>query len=102
MRTDAADSLGEAKLAARLIPVAPALAEGAAAGECYHSVRRQGRSDPKQVRVGAWKEPHHQARACLEIMRRGGSLKVSVVGRLISFRRDLGSAASSSNGCRRR
>jgi cellobiose epimerase len=135
--TDAVDSLSEAELAARLIPVARALAEAAAAGgqgedggwiaertsrgapnayrvwwvqaeavvglvnaaildgdprmmaraeatwafidraqidraggEWYHSVDRQGRPDPKQVKVSPWKEPYHQARACLEIMRR--------------------------------
>jgi mannobiose 2-epimerase len=135
--TDAVDSLGETELAARLIPVARALAEAAAAegqgedggwmaertsrgapnayrvwwvqaeavvglvnaaildgdprmmaraeatwafinhaqidragGEWYHRVDRQGRPDPKQVKVSPWKEPYHQARACLEIMRR--------------------------------
>jgi mannobiose 2-epimerase len=39
-------------------------------GEWYHGVDQQGRPDPKQAKVGPWKEPYHQARACLEIMRR--------------------------------
>jgi hypothetical protein len=70
--TDAADSLGEAKLAARLIPVARALAEGAAAGGRRVVSQRAppGTSRPKQVKVGPWKEPYRRARACLEIVRR--------------------------------
>lgn len=42
-------------------------------GEWYHSVDRHGHPDPKQAKVGPWKEPYHQSRACLEIMRRAAA-----------------------------
>ncbi len=36
-------------------------------GDWFGAVDRQGRPDPSHPRVGPWKDPYHQARACLLI-----------------------------------
>jgi mannobiose 2-epimerase len=43
-------------------------------GEWFEAVDGNGRPLPDRPKVGPWKEPYHQARACLEIMRRAGIL----------------------------
>lgn len=39
-------------------------------GEWHQRVDRLGCADPTQYKVGPWKDPYHQVRACLEIARR--------------------------------
>lgn len=39
-------------------------------GDWFEAVDADGRPLPGRVKVGPWKEPYHQGRACLEIIRR--------------------------------
>ena len=41
-----------------------------AGGEWFWRVDEAGRPDPSMPKVAAWKEPYHQARACLELIER--------------------------------
>lgn len=44
-------------------------------GEWHWRVDAKGRPDPKKPKVEPWKESYHQARACLELMRRSGRIR---------------------------
>lgn len=41
-------------------------------GDWFEAVDADGRPIPGRLKVGPWKEPYHQGRACLEIARRAG------------------------------
>lgn len=44
-------------------------------GEWHWRVDATGRPDHRKPKVEPWKEPYHQARACLELMRRSGTIR---------------------------